>query len=155
MLKTQMKNPFLLLAGMFFYLTLISSCSTMHTLNKLSKDDYTFVINDLDTFRFDKLFLDENLVQNISIDKKSKVVTIKTTGELEQILSIEDIEKKYSRDSIKVAFVIFQGNIFGTSVNNEKVYFQYSLVNKIERIKKDSLDGIGCRPPQGDIILIQ
>jgi hypothetical protein len=107
-------------------LTFISSCSTTKLLNKLSKDHYTFVLNEIDTIKFEKLFLDNNLEQKIEVDRKNKLVKLNTVGDLEQIVSIDQIEEMYSRDSIKVAFVIYDGDIYGTSISNEKVFFQYS-----------------------------
>ena len=153
--KATSKAPTILQSGLLFLLTFISSCSTMYTLNKLSRDNYTFVINGDDTCSFDKLFLDEHLEQNIEVDKKNKIVIIKSTGVQGRILSIGEVEKMYSRDSIKVAFIIFQGDLYGTSKNDEKIYFQYSLVEEIERIKKGALDGIWCNTPQGDVIIIK
>ena len=151
-----MKITFPILIGLINLVVMASGCSIEYTLNKLNKKNYKLVINDIDTLQFDKLYLDRNIKQQFVIDKQNKIISLRTTELTEQILSIEEIGKMYSRDSVSVAFIVFDGNIYSTSISNEKVYFQYSLVTEIERIKReDQQGGICFHPPQGDLIIIK
>ena len=139
-------------------LMLLAGCSagqftaaTPHRLKKALDKNYTVLVNG-DTLVFDKLLLDDNELQNVTINKSIKTICV-TTNARNRLVTIDELNQRYKRDSTDVAFVVFQGLVYDT---NEKTFFQQTLITDTTLIKREKLSTATLyHLPKGDILIVE